>query len=212
MKVSVSVLKNMDKLKETVEKLNNTTCNSIHIDVMDGIFVENKTPTYTEIKKGFEGNLKPTEVHLMTINPEKYVERYSKLNPEYIIVHYEVLKNYKIFHEIKKNGIKVGISINPETDVKKIYKLLPKIDLILIMSVTPGAGGQKFMDESLKKINILKNKIDEEKDDILIAVDGGINNKTALLCKKAGADIVMSGSYVTNSDNYQEKIDTIQNL
>lgn len=210
-KVSTSILSIKENLLDNIKKINNTTSDFIHLDIMDGIFVNNKTYTFDEIEEIYKITNKPLDVHLMVQEPLKYIEEYKKINPSYITVHYEVPNYIDCIREIKKNNIKAGISIKPNTKVQDIFNILNEVDLVLIMSVEPGFGGQEFISNSINKINELKKYIDENNLDVLIEVDGGINDETSKKCVGAGTDILVSGSFITNSDNYQVQIDKLKN-
>lgn len=206
MKISVSVLKEYDRLINSVKKVNDSSADYIHIDVMDGIFVNNKKFPLEVVKDVKSISRKPLDVHMMVESEQQIKEYASTLLPYYITFHIEVLKDNSIINYIKNLGIKVGIAINPETDYKKIIPYINIIDLVLIMSVNPGAGGQKFIPEVLDKIK----KIRELNSNIDISVDGGINDCTIKLAKEAGCTMAVSGSYITNSDNYNEKIKSLK--
>ncbi len=203
MKISASFLSIKDNLKENIDLLTKCDIDYLHLDIMDGIFVKNKTWDILEIKNLINYN-KPLDVHLMVSDVYKYVDEYKDLNPEFITFHYEVdLDIMDIINYIKKYNIKVGLSIKPNTKVDEIIPYLPYLDLILVMSVEPGEGGQKFIIDSVDKIKKLK----ELKGDYLIEVDGGINDSTISLVKDV--DIAVIGSYIT-SGNYEEKIKSIK--
>ena len=203
MKISASFLSIKDNLKENIDLLTKCDIDYLHLDIMDGIFVKNKTWDISEIKNLINYN-KPLDVHLMVSDVYKYVDEYKDLNPEFITFHYEVnLDIMDIINYIKKYNIKVGLSIKPNTEVDEIIPYLPYLDLILVMSVEPGEGGQKFIINSVDKIKKLK----ELKGNYLIEVDGGINDSTISLVKDV--DIAVIGSYIT-SGNYEEKIKSIK--
>ena len=197
MKVSVSVLSNEIKPQDIVKKLDLSKPDYIHIDIMDGKFVSNKTWTTSEVKKFTSYSTLPLEVHLMVNNPSKYIEDYALMNTNIIIFHYEAVKDInEMINKVKLYGLKVGIAINPETNINVLIPYLNMIDEVLIMSVHPGKSGQSFIEESLEKISVLKNIILEGNYKTIISVDGGINNETGLLCKDAGADELVSASYI----------------
>ena len=197
MKVNVSILSSTIKPQDIVKELDKTNADYIHIDIMDGKFVDNKTWTISEITKITKNSTLPLDVHLMVNNPSKYIEDYAMLNTNDIIFHYEAVKDVNsMIDEIKNYGLKVGIAINPDTDVEKIFPYLDKIDLVLVMSVYPGKSGQSFIEKSLDKIRKLKQEIQEKNLKTLISVDGGINDETGLLCKEAGVDELASASYI----------------
>lgn len=207
-KISVSILTKSDD--ETIIKLNNTTANYLHIDVMDAKFVSNSSFSMERIKEICNVSTKSFDVHLMVEDSTLYIEELSKLNVEYITVHYETLNNnYEVLDLIKNKGIKCGISIRPQTKIESIYSLLNKIDLVLIMSVEPGLGGQEFILESLSKVKLLKEEILKTSSKAIISIDGGINEKNSKLCLKAGCDMLVSGSYITNNQNFQDSIDKL---
>lgn len=211
MKVSVSILSSKIPAQDITKKLDNTLTDYIHVDIMDGKFVENKTWTYSEVKKIVSYSSKTLDVHFMVNNPEKYLDDYALLNTEYFTFHFESVKNIKeMIDKVKEYGLKVGIAICPETNEENIYPYLKDIDQVLVMSVHPGKSGQSFIEDSVNKIQNLRNKIDELNAKTIISVDGGINNVTGLLCKEAGVDMLVSASYVHN--NIVENIKTLKNL
>lgn len=204
--LSVSILQ--VKNKEQLTKLDKLDFDFLHVDVMDNKFVTNITRDYEEIKNLLKNSKHPFDVHLMTYDLIDHIDNYKNLNPDYITFHIEATKNpILIIDHIKKNNIKVGISLKPDTDIKKIKPYLSVIDLVLVMSVEPGYGGQEFIDVT-DKIEELKKLRDEYNYNYLIEVDGGINNRTAKLVNDA--DIVVVGSYITSSDNYKTAIDRIK--
>lgn len=197
MKVNVSILSNDLKPIDIIKKLDNSKCDRVHIDIMDGKFVKNKTWTFSEIKKLTSYSQLPLDVHLMVEKPEKYIEDYALLNTNDIIFHYEAVKDIKsMINLIKSYGLKVGIAVNPDTNVELLFPYLNKIDIVLIMSVYPGESGQSFIENSLEKIKSLKEEIIKQEVKTLIEVDGGINDETAVLCKEAGVDILVSASFI----------------
>ena len=203
MKLTVSILASKDR-KESINKINNTNTNYLHIDVMDGIFVENTSFPIEEIKQSSLISTKPLDIHLMVVNPINYIKELNLDNIEYITFHIELNEDINnIINHIKSINKKVGISINPNTNINELLPYINDIDMILIMSVVPGKGGQKFMPEVLTKIDIIK----EHNKDIIIEIDGGINEET--IKQLHDIDIVVVGSFITNYDNYQEQIDKL---
>ena len=197
MKVSVSILSNSIKPVDIVKKLDNTKADYIHIDIMDGKFVENKTWTVSEIKKITSCSKLPLDVHLMVENPSKYIEEFALLNTSYIAFNYEAVKDIdKMINEIKKHGLKVGIAINPETSEEVVFPYLSRIDEVLIMSVHPGKSGQSFIESTPDKIERLKEEILRQNVKTIISVDGGINDETGSLCVQKGVDTLVSASYI----------------
>lgn len=197
MLVSTSILSSSIKPQDIVKKLDNSKCDYIHLDIMDGKFTENKTWTYSEVKKIISYSSLPLDVHLMVTNPKKYIEDYAMLNTSYLTFHFEAVKDIDdMINEIKNYGLKVGISICPDTDVEVLFPYLDKLDQVLIMSVVPGKSGQSFIESSPEKIKKLKEEIINRELKTIISVDGGINDETGLLCKEAGCDMLVSASYI----------------
>lgn len=211
MKINVSILSSTIKPQDIVKELDNTNADAIHIDIMDGKFVENKTWTIGAITKITKYSSLPLDVHLMVNNPSKYIEDYAMLNTNDITFHYEAVENIdKMINEIKDYGLKVGIAVNPDTDIKNIFPYLDRIDLVLVMSVYPGKSGQTFIETTPSKIKELKEYITENDLKTQISVDGGINNETGKSCKDAGADILVSASYIHN--DIKHNIDILKNI
>ena len=210
-KVSVSLLSNKKNLEEYIKEVNNLDVDYIHLDIMDNKFVPYTSFTYDEIKKIIGLSNKPFDVHLMVNNIDEYIYQYAMLNTEYITIHYEALTDLKVIDKIKSYGIKCGISVNPNTDIELIYDILSRIDLVLIMSVTPGKGGQEFINSSLEKIKKLKEFITKKNLNIIISVDGGINKNSSVECVKNGADILVIGSALSNENNKSIFLSDIKN-
>lgn len=208
MKVSASFLSSNNLVKDIV-KLNETDVDYIHVDIMDGKFVKNKTLPFSEMRNISKYTSKRLDVHLMVENPEDYVPLYAGLNTEYITFHVEVDKNIEdILKLIHSYSIKAGLSIKPNTKVRELVPYLPFVDYILIMSVEPGAGGQSFIKESKDKITEVRALLDSYQCNAVISVDGGIDNETKKYCD--GADILVSGSYIIHADDFQEKISSLR--
>lgn len=202
MKSSISILSSKNRL-EYINELNYTTCDYIHIDVMDGKFVFDTQFSDNEVKAVNYVSNKLLDIHLMVDDPINYINKYKGYNIEYITFHLECGKDIdKIIDKIHKLGYKAGISIKPGTDASKVEKYLSKIDLVLVMSVEPGKGGQKFIKSTTDKVKYLRNIIDKNKYDAVIEVDGGINNETVKLV--LDADMVVIGSYILNGNNRYE--------
>lgn len=209
MKISASFLSS-NNIPETLKKLNETDVDYIHLDIMDGKFTKNKTMPFSEMKNIYKFTDKRLDVHLMVNEPEKYIPLYATLNTEYIVFHIETEDNIEQNLElIKKYSIKAGLAISPNTKVKELVPYLPLLDMILVMSVEPGMGGQEFIKETKEKIKELKILLKEYNSKAIINVDGGINNITKDNC--IDADILVSGSYIVSSSNFQEKITSLRN-
>jgi len=206
-KISVSYLSSKNII-EDLRKLTVTDTDYIHVDVMDGKFVKNRTLSFSELKEIHRYTNKRLDVHLMVKKPWKYIDDYATLNTEYITFHVETKNVEKTLDLIDSYGIKKGLSIKPETSLDELDPYLDNIDLILVMAVEPGRGGQEFIDNTIDRIKTLKKKLKEHKSKALISVDGGINEEVAKKLKDV--DILASGSFVINSDNYQEAIDKLR--
>lgn len=208
MKVSASFLSSKNPAVD-LAKLNETDVDYIHVDIMDGKFVPNKTMPFSEMKNIYKYTSKRLDVHLMVENPKEYIPLYAELNTEYITIHVELDEDIMESLElIKSYSIKAGLSIKPNTKVSELIPYLPYIDMILVMSVEPGAGGQAFIEESEERIKEIRALLNSYNIPAVINVDGGINGETVSKCRDS--DIVTAGSYIVNSDNFQEKISSLR--
>jgi ribulose-phosphate 3-epimerase len=211
MKVSVSILSSKIKASDIVKKLDETECDYIHVDIMDGKFVENKTWTFGEIKDIVKYSKKKLDVHLMVEKPTKYIDDYALLNTDRIAFHYEAVKDVNEMIEYVKNyGLKVGLAINPDTPPEVVFPYLKDLDEVLVMSVYPGKSGQSFISSSPNKIKELSEEINGQGLKTIISVDGGINDETGVLCKEAGVNRLVSASYLHK--NLQENINILKKL
>lgn len=206
--VALSILNiEKDNRKEKIYEFMDAGENWIHFDVMDGKFVENRTFSYEVVKEIGRYCSFFKDVHLMTYNPERDLLEYKNAGTDQITFHYESINKEEILpliNKIKNMGMKVGISIKPSTEVHQIKEYLPFLDMVLVMSVEPGKGGQKFMVESLEKIKWLKDN--QKTNHYLISVDGGINSETCKMVKAAGVDIIVVGTYLTKEKITKEKV------
>ncbi len=210
--ISPSILSaDFANLERDIKKVETNGADWIHVDVMDGHFVPNITigiPVVKSIKK--VTNL-PLDVHLMIENPQKYVEDFAKAGADIITFHYEAVEKEEILNLIKKIkslNVKAGLSIKPKTNPDDILEFLPELDLVLIMTVEPGFGGQEFMYDCAEKIKTLKENSDPN---LYIQVDGGINEKTAKICKDFGANALVAGNYIYKSQNIKQAIESLRN-
>ena len=196
------------KMGEEILSLEKSGADMVHCDVMDGVFVNNITFGIKMIEDIRKLTTLPLDCHLMIVNPEKYVERFAKAGADYITVHYEACKDNleEVLTLIKSTGVKCGAVINPDTPVEKIADVLPLCDMVLVMSVFPGFGGQKFIPECLDKLRALRGLIDGLGKEILLEIDGGVHAGNVEEIKAAGADVIVAGSAVFNAENRAEMI------
>ncbi|MEN9947207.1 MAG: hypothetical protein RL106_30 [Bacteroidota bacterium] len=211
--VSPSVLSaDFANLQRDVEMLNESQAQWIHIDVMDGVFVPNISfgiPVTAAIAKHAK---KVMDVHLMIVNPDNYIEEFKNAGAEYLTVHYEACTHlHRTVQNIHSHGMKAGVALNPHTPVHLLKDILGELDLVLIMSVNPGFGGQKFIERTYDKIKELKAMIVEGGYSTLIEVDGGVNADNAVRLKEAGADALVAGNFVFKHSNPMEAIEMIKN-
>lgn len=209
MKISVSYLSSKYSKEETVQLIEKTSADYIHVDLMDGGFVPKKNFEIYEVLTLLKEHTKPLDIHLMVFDPIIYIEELATLKPEYITFHIEATKDIvKTIELIKKNNIKVGLTLKPNTNILELMPYLCLVDLVLIMSVEPGEGGQSFIPTSIDRLEELIKIRQENNLNFKISMDGGINEETIKLVKDL--DIVVSGSYICKSNNYEEKIKTLR--
>ena len=209
MQISTSILSIKENITDRILELNNLDTDYIHLDIMDGKFVTNKTRSFDEIYEDIKNTTKKVDVHLMVKDVKKYVDKYLLINPDIITFHLEAIDNIdEMIDYIKEHNTKVGLAIKPNTSIEDLSFYLNKVDLILVMTVEPGKGGQEFIKEMEEKVDELRLLKDAYKYDYLIEVDGGINNKTLL--NVLNSDILVVGSYITSSNDYKKQIDTLR--
>lgn len=208
MKIAPSILSvKIEEYPKVIKELENLDISYLHLDIMDGKFVPNYTYDAEEVKNIRKMTSMFLDTHLMIENPENYINGYINAGSDSITFHFEATTNVKkVIKMIKDKNLKCGISIKPKTNVDVLLPYLSEIDMVLVMSVEPGFGGQKFMDSALNKIKQLANLRMTNHYSYLIEVDGGINNETSKLCKNAGADIIVVGTYLMNSNDKKETI------
>lgn len=203
-KIAPSILSaDFSKMGEEVENLERCGADIIHCDVMDGVFVPNITFGIKMIEDLKKRTTLPLDAHLMIVHPEKYVERFAKAGADYITVHYEACGKdlIDVLKLIKAQGVKCGCVINPDCDPKNIVDALPFCDIVLVMSVFPGFGGQSFIESSLDNVRFIKRELDKSGYDIPIEIDGGVNFKNSAMIKEAGATILVAGNTVFKSED-----------
>jgi len=213
-KISPSILSaDFSKLGSEIQKLEKAKADLIHIDVMDGHFVPNITIGPEVINKLRKYTSLPFDVHLMISPVHDFIKKFAEAGADIITIHPEATDNLvSSIEKIKSFNKKAGVSLNPETSVKKVLPVLKLIDLVLIMSVNPGFGGQKFMQDTLEKVKVLRKEIDTKKLKTQIEIDGGINFENAIMAKKAGADILVSGTTIfrENGGNLEKNIQLLR--
>ena len=212
--VSPSLLSaNFSNLQADMEWINNSCADWLHIDVMDGVFVPNISFGFPVINAVSKICTKPLDVHLMIVQPERYVAETAKTGAMMMNVHYEACTHLnRTIHEIHMAGMKAGVTLNPSTPVCMLEDVISDLDMVLLMSVNPGFGGQKFIENTIAKTQRLKELILKHNSKALIEVDGGVQEETAPRLVKAGADILVSGSYIFKSKSPEDAIKALKAL
>lgn len=200
-------------LGKDIEMINNSDADMLHLDVMDGVFVPNISFGFPVLKQVSEICRKPLDVHLMIVEPEKWISQVRDIGADMMNIHQEAcLHLYSTISHIHEAGMKAGVTLCPATPVSTLTDIISDLDMVLLMSVEPGFGGQKFIPHTPEKVRQLRKLISESGSRALIEIDGGVNAKTAPNLAEAGADILVAGSYVFGSDNPQQAISSLKAL
>ena len=200
-------------LKTDIEMINSSQADWFHVDIMDGVFVPNISFGMPVLKAISKYAKKELDVHLMIINPEKYIEKFAELGSDNITIHYETCNNLDdTIKIIKYTGVKVGVAINPDTDVKVLEKYINKIDMVCLMGVFPGFSGQKFIEKTFQRCSELRQMIISNNSKCQIEIDGGVSDTNARKLLECGANILVAGSFVFKSENPQKTISTLKNI
>ncbi|MBK5195189.1 MAG: ribulose-phosphate 3-epimerase [Proteiniphilum sp.] len=200
-------------LERDIEMLNRSEADWIHLDIMDGVFVPNISFGFPVINLLKKVTQKPLDAHLMIVQPEKFIDEIAATGATYMNVHLEACMHlHRVVQEIRKKGMKPAVTLNPHTPVSLLEDILPDLEMVLLMSVNPGFGGQQFIDNSVRKVVQLKEMILKQQTSTLIEVDGGVNLETGRRLVNAGADVLVAGSFVFSSENPEEAIRMLRAL
>lgn len=202
-----------NKLGEEIDMINKSEADWIHCDIMDGVFVPNISFGIPVVESVSKISSKPLDVHLMIVNPEKYIRDFFEAGASIITVHYETCQHlHRTIEQIKEFGIKASVCLNPHTPVELLGDIIADVDMVLLMSVNPGFGGQKFIENTYQKVSSLKEMILRSNSGALIEVDGGVNFEVGKNLYEAGTDILVAGSFVFGSDDPVQTIHKLKHL
>ena len=200
-------------LERDCAMINESVADWFHIDIMDGVFVPNISFGMPVLKSISSHAKKPLDVHLMIVNPDKYIKVFADLNSEILTIHYEVCNHlHRSVQEIKSYGMKAGVAVNPHTPISSLTSIIKEIDLVCLMSVNPGFGGQKFIENTYIKTEELKNLINSKDSNALIEIDGGVTDKNAEKLIQLGADVLVAGSFVFKSTDPKSTISKLESI
>lgn len=213
-KLAPSVLSaDFGNLQRDIEMINRSQADWFHVDIMDGVFVPNISFGFPVVKTIKKYAQKPLDVHLMITEAHRYIKEFKEAGADILSVHYEeAVHLHRTVHAIKNEGMKAGVVLNPHTPVSSLEDIVSDIDLVLLMSVNPGYGGQKFIENTYDKISVLKDMIERKNSNAVIEIDGGVNLDNAATLVKAGADVLVAGNAVFATPNPEETIAQFKNL
>ena len=201
------------RLNDDIDMLNDSDADYLHLDIMDGVFVPNISFGFPVLKYVAKRSKKPLDAHLMIVEPQKFVNEVKNLGCEYMTVHQEACVHLdRVVNSIKEAGMKAGVALNPATPVDTLRHCIGSIDMVLVMSVNPGFGGQKFIPYTIEKVRMLREMIDKAGAGTIIEVDGGVNLETGAALAQAGADMLVAGSFVLSAQCPQAQISALKHL